>query len=146
MASSAVLVHFIFHCDPLDTTVRLCKQELLYCVNANTTLILLTITWIITLLGLVVHACAIAITSANSPLYALIPNKFWQKLVRCLFAHKEIGTLTIQVLEPIGALADVVPVILKLNIAKGTPDPRVEFISQDHSSQILNILQFQNLD
>ena len=33
-----------------------------------------------------------------------------------------------------------------LNIAKGTTDPRVEFISQDHSSQILNILQFQNLD
>ena len=32
------------------------------------------------------------------------------------------------------------------NIAKGTTDPRVEFISQDHSSQILNILQFQNLD
>ena len=26
-----------------------------------------------------------------------------------------------------------------LNIAKGTTDPRVEFISQDHSSQILNI-------
>ena len=34
----------------------------------------------------------------------------------------------------------------KLNIAKGTTDPRVEFISQDHSLQILNILQFQNLD
>ena len=32
------------------------------------------------------------------------------------------------------------------NIAKGTTDPRVEFISQDHSSQIINILQFQNLD
>ena len=34
------------------------------------------------------------------------------------------------------------------NIAKGTTDPRVEFISQDHSTQftdILNILQFQNL-
>ena len=26
-----------------------------------------------------------------------------------------------------------------INIAKGTTDPRVEFISQDHSSQILNI-------
>ena len=36
--------------------------------------------------------------------------------------------------------------ILIINIAKGTTDPRVEFISQDHSSQILNILQFQNLD
>ena len=32
------------------------------------------------------------------------------------------------------------------NIAKGTTDPRVEFISQDHISQILSILQFQNLD
>ena len=32
------------------------------------------------------------------------------------------------------------------NIAKGTTDPRVEFIPQDHSSQILSILQFQNLD
>ena len=36
------------------------------------------------------------------------------------------------------------------NIAKGTTDPRVEFISQFKitvdSSQILNILQFQNLD
>ena len=35
-----------------------------------------------------------------------------------------------------------------INIAKGTTDPRVEFISQDHSTQftdILNILQFQNL-
>ena len=32
------------------------------------------------------------------------------------------------------------------NIAKGTTGPRVEFISQDHSSQILNILQFQNMD
>ena len=31
------------------------------------------------------------------------------------------------------------------NIAKGTTDPRIEFISQDHSSQILDILQFQNL-
>ena len=34
------------------------------------------------------------------------------------------------------------------NIAKGTTDPRVEFISEDHSTQftdILNILQFQNL-
>ena len=33
-------------------------------------------------------------------------------------------------------------------IAKGTTDPRVEFISQDlvHSSKILNILQFQNTD
>ena len=29
---------------------------------------------------------------------------------------------------------------------RGTTDPRVEFISQDHSSQILNVLQFQNLD
>ena len=36
--------------------------------------------------------------------------------------------------------------ILIINIAKGTTDPRVEFISQDHSSQILNILQFQNLN
>ena len=38
--------------------------------------------------------------------------------------------------------------VLKRNIVKGTTDPRVEFISQDHSSQlqILNILQFQNLD
>ena len=39
---------------------------------------------------------------------------------------------------------------LKKNIAKGTTDPRVEFISQDHSSQFtvhkLHILQFQNLD
>ena len=32
------------------------------------------------------------------------------------------------------------------NISKGTTDPRVEFISQDHSSQIMSILQFQNLD
>ena len=32
------------------------------------------------------------------------------------------------------------------NIAKGTTDPRVEFILQDHGLQILNILQFQNLD
>ena len=32
------------------------------------------------------------------------------------------------------------------NIAKDTTDPRVEFISQDHSSQILSILQFQNLN
>ena len=41
-----------------------------------------------------------------------------------------------------------VAVLLVKNIAKGTTDPRVEFISQDHSSQlqILNILQFQNLD
>ena len=30
----------------------------------------------------------------------------------------------------------------KRNIAKGTTDPRVEFVSQGHSSQILNILQF----
>ena len=37
-------------------------------------------------------------------------------------------------------------VIIIINIAKGTTDPRVEFISQDHSSQILNILQFQNPD
>ena len=35
---------------------------------------------------------------------------------------------------------------ITINIAKGTTDPRVEFISQDHSSQILNLLQFQNLD
>ena len=35
---------------------------------------------------------------------------------------------------------------LSQNIAKGTTDPRVEFISQDRSSQILSILQFQNLD
>ena len=37
---------------------------------------------------------------------------------------------------------------LNTNIAKGTTDPRVEFISQDHSTHftdILNILQFQNL-
>ena len=35
---------------------------------------------------------------------------------------------------------------LLINIAKCTTGPRVEFILQDHSSQILNILQFQNLD
>ena len=34
----------------------------------------------------------------------------------------------------------------KGNIAKGRTDPRVEFISQDHSLQILNRLEFQNLD
>ena len=33
-------------------------------------------------------------------------------------------------------------VIIIINIAKGTTDPRVEFISQDHSSQILDIFQF----
>ena len=41
----------------------------------------------------------------------------------------------------------LVPTLI-INIAKGTTDPRVEFISQDHSTQftdILNILQFQNL-
>ena len=41
-----------------------------------------------------------------------------------------------------------VAVLLVKNIAKGTTDPRVEFISQDHSTQftdILNKLQFQNL-
>ena len=32
------------------------------------------------------------------------------------------------------------------NIAKGTTDPRVEFISQDHSSQTLNICKIQILD
>ena len=34
------------------------------------------------------------------------------------------------------------------NIAKGTTDPRVEFISQDHSSQLINLehIPFQNLD
>ena len=35
---------------------------------------------------------------------------------------------------------------LKKNITKGTTDPRVEFISQVQSSQILIKLQFQNLD
>ena len=29
--------------------------------------------------------------------------------------------------------------VLKRNIAKGTTDPRVEFISQDHSSQFTNL-------
>ena len=32
------------------------------------------------------------------------------------------------------------------NIAKSTTDLRVEFISQEHSSQVLNILQFQSLN
>ena len=35
--------------------------------------------------------------------------------------------------------------LLDINIAKGTTDPRVEFISQFHSSQILIKLQFQKL-
>ena len=38
------------------------------------------------------------------------------------------------------------PTSSSINIAKGSTDPRVEFLWQDHSSQILNILQFQNLD
>ena len=29
--------------------------------------------------------------------------------------------------------------VIVLNIAKGTTDPRVEFISQDHSSQFTNL-------
>ena len=29
--------------------------------------------------------------------------------------------------------------VIKLNIAKGTTDPRVEFISQDYSSQFTNL-------
>ena len=33
-----------------------------------------------------------------------------------------------------------------LNIAKGTTDPRIEFLLQVHSTQILIELQFQNLD
>ena len=28
---------------------------------------------------------------------------------------------------------------MKMNIAKGTTDPRAEFISQDHSSQFTNL-------
>ena len=32
-----------------------------------------------------------------------------------------------------------VAVLLVKNIAKGTTDPRVEFISQDHSSQFTNL-------
>ena len=47
---------------------------------------------------------------------------------------------------PLVTLVGDLSQVKKLNIAKGTTDPRVEFISQDHSSQILNILQFQNLD
>ena len=34
---------------------------------------------------------------------------------------------------------DCMPIHIKKNIAKGTTDPRVEFISQDHSSQFKNL-------
>ena len=89
-------------------------------------------------IGKVPQDATLLICKKNVAIYVLLRCKiFSQKIWLCKF----FLTNSMSAQRP-----DFNSALRVVNIAKGTTDPRVEFKSQDHSSQILSILQFQNLD
>ena len=77
---------------------------------------------------------------------SILQEKLLPTQHRQLFRHSQCFEYWVAKGAQIGNWIHPLQRFLNKNIAKDTTDPRVEFISQDHSSQILNILHFQNLD
>ena len=60
------------------------------------------------------------------------------KTENILYFKKKVTSIVSKILRKIHVIFE--------NIAKGTTDPRVEFKSQDHRSQILITFHLQNID